>query len=52
MKALTDLFTTDYGLMSIIGICMMILGTIGAAVVMSRKMNEKPAPPPGSKAPR
>lgn len=48
MKLLSDLFTTDYGLMSIIGIIMMIVGTIGAAVVMQRKMNEKPAPPPGT----
>ncbi|WP_084153757.1 DUF3149 domain-containing protein [Simplicispira psychrophila] len=51
MKMLTDLFTTDYGLMSIIGIFMMIIGTVGAAVIMNRKMNEKPAPPPGSKTP-
>ena len=49
MKALTDLFTTDYGLMSIIGILMMIIGTVGAAVIIKRKMNEEPAPPPGSK---
>ena len=48
MKLLSDLFTTDYGLMSIIGIIIMIAGTIGAAVVMQRKMNEKPAPPPGT----
>ena len=51
MKMLTDLFTTDYGLMSIIGILMMIVGTVGGAIVMKRKMNEKPAPPPGSKTP-
>ena len=49
MKLLTDLFTTDYGLMSIIGIIMMIVGTVGGAVIMQRKMNEKPSPPPGSK---
>lgn len=48
MKMLTDLFTTDYGLMSIIGIIIMIIGTIGGAVIMQRKMNEKPAPPPGT----
>lgn len=48
MKLLTDLFSTDYGLMSIIGIAIMIIGTIGSAVVLQRKMNEKPAPPPGA----
>ena len=46
---LTDLFTTDYGLMSIIGILMMIVGTVASAVIVNSKMNEKPAPPPGSK---
>ena len=51
MKMLTDLFTTDYGLMSIIGILMMIVGTIASAVIVKRKMNEEPAPPPGSKKP-
>ena len=49
MKMLTDLFTTDYGLMSIIGIVMMIVGSVASAVIVKRKMNEKPAPPPGSK---
>ncbi|MBX9836253.1 MAG: DUF3149 domain-containing protein [Burkholderiaceae bacterium] len=49
MKMLTDLFTTDYGLMSLIGILMMIVGTVASAVIMKRKMNEKPSPPPGSK---
>ncbi|MDD2711853.1 MAG: DUF3149 domain-containing protein [Simplicispira sp.] len=49
MKLLTDLFTTDYGLMSIIGIIMMIIGSVGAGVIMKRKMNEEPAPPAGSK---
>lgn len=52
MKALTDLFTTDYGLMSIIGICMMIVGTVASAVIVKRKMNEVPSPPPGSKLPQ
>ena len=49
MKLMNDLFFTDYGLMSIIGILMMIVGTVGAAVIIKRKMNEEPAPPPGSK---
>ena len=49
MKLLIDLFSTDYGLMSIIGILMMIVGTVASAVIVKRKMNEKPAPPPGSK---
>lgn len=49
MKLLSDLFTTDYGLMSIIGIIMMVVGTVGSAIVIQRKMNEEPSPPPGSK---
>ena len=49
MKLLSDLFTTDYGLMSIIGIIIMIVGTIVSIVIVQRKMNEKPAPPPGSR---
>lgn len=44
MKALTDLFSTDYGLMSIIGIAMMITGILGFVVVLRRKMNEAPGP--------
>lgn len=40
MKALSDLFSTDYGLMSIIGIAMMISGILGFALVIRRKMNE------------
>ena len=43
MKALTDLFSTDYGLMSIVGIAMMIVGIIAAAVVVLRKMDEPPS---------
>ena len=49
MKMLVDLFTTDYGLMSIIGILMMIVGTAAAFIVVQRKMNEEPAPQPGSR---
>lgn len=45
MKALTDLFSTDYGLMSIIGIAMMLIGIIAFAVIVRRKMNEPPRDP-------
>ena len=45
MKALTDLFSTDYGLMSIIGIGMMLIGIIAFAVIVRRKMNEPPRDP-------
>lgn len=51
MKMLTDLLTTDYGLMSLIGILMMIVGSVWSYVIVKRKMNEKPAPPPGSRIP-
>jgi len=42
MKALSDLFSTDYGLMSITGIVMMLVGIVGFAIVVRRKMNEGP----------
>ena len=51
MKMLTDLLTTDYGLMSLIGILMMIVGSVWSYVVVKRKMDEKPSPPPGSRTP-
>ena len=51
MKMLTDLLTTDYGLMSLTGILMMIVGGVWSYVVLKRKMNENPAPPPGSRIP-
>jgi hypothetical protein len=38
MKLMNDLFSTDYGLMSIIGIAMMIGGGAIALVVLRRKM--------------
>ena len=44
MKLLNDLFSTDYGLMSIIGIGMMIAGILSFVVVVRRKMNEVPGP--------
>ena len=42
MKLLNDLFTTNYGLMSITGIAMMLIGVVTFAVVVRRKMNEDP----------
>ncbi|MBK7717927.1 MAG: DUF3149 domain-containing protein [Giesbergeria sp.] len=42
MKALTDLFSTDYGLMSIVGIAMMLVGIIAFGIVIRKKMNEEP----------
>lgn len=44
MKLLSDLFTTDYGLMSIIGIVMMIVGTGAFFYVVTKKMNADPSP--------
>jgi len=38
MKLMNDLFFTDYGLMSIIGIAMMIAGGAIALAVLRRKM--------------
>ena len=46
MKALTDLFSTDYGLMSVVGIAMMLIGITALVVVVRRKMNEPPRDPP------
>lgn len=40
MKALQDLFSTDYGLMSVVVIVMMIVGMAGAYVVVKSKMAE------------
>ena len=42
MKLMNDLFFTDYGLMSIIGIAMMIAGSAIAFVVLRRKMRQDP----------
>jgi hypothetical protein len=47
MKLMNDLFFTDYGLMSIIGIAMMIAGGAVALVVVRRKMRLDP--PEGQK---
>ena len=40
MKALQDLFSTDYGLMSIGGITIMVVGLAYAYVVLKKKMAE------------
>lgn len=40
MKAIQDLFTTDYGLMSVVVIAAMIIGLGGAYVVLRSKMAE------------
>ena len=38
MKLLNDLFSTDYGLMSIIGIAMMVVASVAFVVVLKRKI--------------
>lgn len=40
MKALQDLFSTDYGLMSIVGIVLMTVGMFVAYGVAKKKMAE------------
>ena len=40
MKAIQDLFSTDYGLMSIIGIAMMVAGMVIAYAVLKSKMSQ------------
>jgi hypothetical protein len=40
MKALQDLFSTDYGIMSVIVIAMMVVGLGFAYVVLKKKMAE------------
>ena len=42
MKLLTDLFTTDYGLMSIIGIAMMVVASVAFVYVLQRKIDADP----------
>lgn len=42
MKLMTDLFSTDYGLMSIIGIAMMVVGSAIALLVVRHKMGQEP----------
>ena len=42
MKLMNDLFFTDYGLMSIIGIAMMVVGGAIALVVLRHKMRQDP----------
>lgn len=38
MKAIQDLFSTDYGLMSIVGIALMVVGMVAAYAVLKSKM--------------
>ena len=40
MKALSDLFSTDYGLMSIIGLTVIVVGFGYAYLVLKKKMAE------------
>ena len=46
MKALQDLLSTDYGLMSLVGIVMMVGGLAIALVVLKKKMGQPDAPAP------
>ena len=45
MKLLNDLFSTDYGLMSIIGIAMMVVASVAFVVVLKRKIEADPRYP-------
>jgi len=38
MKAFQDLFSTDYGLMSLVGLVIMVVGMVGGYVVLRSKM--------------
>ena len=46
MKALQDLLSTDYGLMSLVGIVMMVVGLATAYGVLKKKMDQPDAPDP------
>ncbi len=46
MKALQDILSTDYGLMSLIGIIMMVVGLTAAFVVVKKKMAQPDDPAP------
>ena len=50
MKLLTDLFSTDYGLMSIIGIGFMLCMAAFFVRMFLVKMNEPPTPNPAAGA--
>lgn len=50
MKLLNDLFSTDYGLMSIIGIGFMLCMAAFFVRMFLVKMNEPPAPNPAVRA--
>lgn len=43
MKALQDLLSTDYGLMSIVVIAAIVVGSVAAYVVLKAKMAESGA---------
>ncbi|NCN71722.1 MAG: DUF3149 domain-containing protein [Rhodoferax sp.] len=43
MKAIQDLFSTDYGMMSFVVIAAIVVVSIGAYVVLRKKMDESAA---------
>lgn len=43
MKALQDLFSTDYGVMSFVVIAAIVVVSVGAYVVLRKKMDESAA---------
>ena len=43
MKAIQDLFSTDYGMMSFVVIAAIVVVSIGANVVLRKKMDESAA---------
>jgi hypothetical protein len=45
MKLLNDLFTTDYGLMSIIGIAIMVVASVAFVYVLKSKIEADPKDP-------
>ena len=44
VELLYDLFSSDYGLMSIIGIAMMVVASVAFVVVLKRKIEADPGP--------
>jgi len=43
MKAIQDLFSTDYGMMSFVIIAAIVVGSVGAYFVLVKKMDESAA---------